>query len=217
MVALALLAMGIVAAALPRGEHLTPVPAPASERARPASEIDTAQKPSLLAEWSVFLGELCKEPALLTQGIALDCNRASLILSERDFFERSGPALLEEGKDRLRSGVGTLFALLRRRPQIWDSLEAIEIRGHSDFEAQRDPYRTNLVTSQQRALSVAFFLSSEGTLSDRDREDLQSLAVVSGVADSRPPADCPTETRACREQWRRVELRVVLDDAKLRL
>jgi outer membrane protein OmpA-like peptidoglycan-associated protein len=213
ILALALLSLGIVAFGLQRGE---PDPLAAEPAAPSEAEPPDAKELPLLQQWFLFLDELCTDPALIASGFQADCRRGTFALSEESFFEPGSTALLDPGKDRLRDGVTALLARLRDQPQIWDSLEAIEIRGHSDSQANRDPYRTNLVSSQRRAFSVAHFLSASGTLSERDRRALESLAVVSGVAHSRPPESCPDEARACRDQWRRVELRLVFDETRLR-
>jgi len=50
------------------------------------------------------------------------------------------------------------------------------------------------------------YLSSEWALSDRDRDDLQRLAVASSSSFSRPPETCPDRSRDCFPFWRRVEI-----------
>ena len=104
-------------------------------------------------------------------------------------------------------------ARLRRSPEIWESLDAIEIRGHTDPHAVRNPYSTNMVGSQQRALGVLLFLVGPSGLSEPDRIELQRLAVVSGVSFARPPTACPERSRECYPKWRRVEIRPVLSES----
>jgi len=107
----------------------------------------------------------------------------------------------------------TYLARLRRLPAIWESLEAIEIRGHTDPRAIRNPYATNMVGSQQRALAVLLFLVGPDGLPELDRIDLERLAMVSGASFSRPPASCPERNRECYAAWRRVEIRPVLSES----
>ncbi|HKK53870.1 MAG TPA: hypothetical protein VKA74_19910, partial [Myxococcota bacterium] len=92
------------------------------------------------------------------------------------------------------------------------SLETLEIRGHTDPRALRDPYTTNLVGSQQRALGVLLFLMGPNGVSEADRQDLQRLVTVSGASFSRPPASCPEDSRECYDEWRRVEILPVLSE-----
>ena len=90
----------------------------------------------------------------------------------------------------------TYLTRLRQLPAIWDSLEAIEIRGHSDARSASGVYAANLVGSQQRALATLLFLvGPSGVASELDRADLERLAVVSGTSFSRPPITCPESTR----------------------
>ena len=99
--------------------------------------------------------------------------------------------------------------LLRDPPARWGILESIEIRGHADPRATREPYKTHLVGSQQRLLGVLLFFPGAGGLGDRDREGLERFAVVYGVSFSRPPVTSPEQRRECYAEWLRVEIRPV--------
>lgn len=156
---------------------------------------------------------LCTEPVLLAIELEPDCETGVITLADERFDGYGSPNLLPESKEELRAAIGLYLDRLRALPALWDSLEAIEIRGHSDPRAVRDAYTTNLVGSQQRPLGVLLFLVGAEGLTEADRADLERLAVVSGVSYSRPPAACPERSRACYSQWRRVEIRPVLAES----
>ena len=137
----------------------------------------------------------------------------SLPLSE--FFDDTG-ALREAGKRRLRAAIPILLRELRARPAIWNDLEVIEVRGHADPRARRDPYATNLRASQRPGLAVLLFLTSGDGLPAQDRLDLQRLAVASGASHSRPTADCGVRSTECDAKARRVELHIRLGVQSLR-
>jgi flagellar motor protein MotB len=131
-----------------------------------------------------------------------------------EFFKGFGsPRLGPEAQQDVAAAMTTYLARIRQLPAIWDSLEGIEIRGHTDPRAVRDAYSTNMVGSQQRALAVVLFLTGPDGLSDVDRDDLERLAIVSGAAFSRPPETCPEQNRDCYDEWRRVEIRPVLSES----
>ena len=158
-------------------------------------------------------GSLCREPVLLALELEPDCETGVITLSD-DLFDGPGSAQLGAiAQEDVAAAMTTYLSRLRRLPALWDSLEAIEIRGHSDPRALRNPYSTNMVGSQQRALGVLLFLVGPDGLAAPDREDLQRLAMVSGAAFSRPPAACPDETRECYPAWRRVEIRPVFSES----
>ena len=79
----------------------------------------------------------------------------------------------------------------------------------------RDPYTANLAASQQRALAVLLFLTTDEQLQAQDRLDLQRLAVASGASYVRPPADCGVRSPECNRRARRVEIRLGLDAGRL--
>jgi len=175
----------------------------------------TTAEESLAAVDRAFEG-LCQDPVLLALELAPDCDTGVMTLSDGHFDGFGSAELGREAREDVRAAFRIYLRRLRRAPEIWQSLEAIEIRGHSDPRATRSPYTTNLVGSQQRPLGVLFFLTSPEGLGDRDRADLERLAVVSGVSFSRPPASCPEASRECYPEWRRVEIRPVLSERKRR-
>jgi flagellar motor protein MotB len=155
---------------------------------------------------------LCQEPVLLALELEPDCESGVIFLSD-DLFDGDGSAQLGPvAQEDVAAAMTTYLSRLRQLPALWDSLEAIEIRGHADPRAVRNPYSTNMVGSQQRALGVLLFLVGPNGLSAADQVDLQRLAVVSGVSFARPPATCPEESRECYPEWRRVEIRPVLSE-----
>jgi len=173
--------------------------------------LDPAQR--LLDAVESAFESLCQEPVLLALELAPDCESGVIILSE-DLFEGYGKAQLSPvGKEDVAAAMTTYLSRLRRLPAIWESLDAIEIRGHTDPRAVRDSYVTNMVGSQQRALGVLLHLVGPDGLSEPDRIELQRLGIVSGVSFSRPPATCPERNRECYPEWRRVEIRPVLSES----
>ncbi len=156
---------------------------------------------------------LCREPVLIALELVPDCESGVITLSDKLFGGSGSADLGPIAKEDVAAAMTTYLSRLRRLPAIWESLEAIEVRGHSDPRALRNPYTTNLVGSQQRSLSVLLFLMSPRGLAAQDRTDLQRLAMVSGASFSRPPETCPERSRECYPAWRRVEIRPVLSES----
>lgn len=184
----------------------------------PGPEVLAALAPAeqSLSEIEQGFARLCQEPVLLALELEPDCRTGTLTFPD-EFFEGFGGAQLKgEVQQDVSDAVTTYLATLRSLPAIWESLDALEIRGHTDPRAVRDPYWTNLVGSQQRALGVLLYLIGTERLSESDKEDLRRLATVSGASFSRPPASCPEETRDCYAQWRRVEILPVLSETARR-
>jgi outer membrane protein OmpA-like peptidoglycan-associated protein len=193
----------------------TPETSPAID---PTPEILAALAPAerSLEEIDRSFARLCQEPVLLALELEPDCETGAITLPDRFFEGFAGSQLRANAKEDVAAAVRTYLARLRRSPALWQNLSAIEIRGHTDPRALRDPYKTNLVGSQQRALGVLLFLIGPGGLSQADQADLKRLAVVSGASFSRPPASCPEDTRDCYAEWRRVEILPVLSEANRR-
>ena len=160
--------------------------------------------------------ELCQDPVLLALDLQPDCETGAITLADGLFEGFGGSQLRPEIREDVAAAVASYLAQLRRLPAIRDNLDEIEIRGHADPRAMRDPYTTNLVGSQQRALGVLLFLIGPRGLSATDREELQRWATVSGASFSRPPASCPEASRECYSQWRRVEILPVLSESRRR-
>ena len=169
-----------------------------------------------LQRWQVALAELCRDPAILTLGLQPDCASGSIELPNSDYFRARSSELTEEGKERLRRLAPALLKRLRSNRNVWHEIVGIEIRGHADPQAVHNRYATNLVTSQGRALAVLLFLTSDESIPEVDRVDLQRLAIASGASDSRLPPECRRRTRDCYERARRVEIRLDIDDRALR-
>ncbi|MBJ18373.1 MAG: hypothetical protein CL933_03010 [Deltaproteobacteria bacterium] len=206
---LALVAVGIVSLADRSGG----ASAPAFHDPSPELLASTSTAERSVAAVEEALRALCREPVLLALELEPDCESGIITLQDALFDDFGSATLLPEAREDLTAAIQIYLARLRNLPEIWNRLEAIEIRGHTDPRAIRAPYATNLVGSQQRPLGVLLFLVGPDGLSIRDRVDLERLAVVSGASFSRPPAACPDETRECFEQWRRVEIRPVLSES----
>ena len=188
-----------------------------------AIQITTDQVPRIiaslgLAERSIDAVEsafesLCREPVLVALELEPDCETGVIVLSDELFAGYGSAQLGPIAREDVAAAMTTYLSNLRRLPALWESLEAIEISGHTDPRALRNPYATNMVSSQQRALGVLLFLVGPDGLSDRDRNDLERLVMVSGASFSRPPASCPERSRECYPAWRRVEIRPVLSES----
>ena len=138
----------------------------------PTPEILAAVAPAqeALADVEAAFETLCGEPVLLTLGLEPDCETGVITLSD-DLFDGFGSAQLKpDAREDIRAAVRSYLSRLRRLPALWDSLEAIEFRGHADPRAVRDPYATNLVGSQQRPLGLLLLLAGDQGLADADRE-----------------------------------------------
>ena len=182
--------------------------APEVDRPDPTLRIraELEQRSALARAWQEALHAICENVELQAEGVAPNCDTGAITLADSLFESPTSPQLSEEGMRKLQLTLPLMLEALRGRDLVWQNIESIELRGHSDPRARRDPYITNLVGSGQRPLGVMIYLSSEWALSDRDREDLQRLAVISSASFSRPPAACPERTRDCHEFWRRVEI-----------
>lgn len=168
------------------------------------AELD--DRAALSLAWKQTLTEICENLDLQAEGLAPNCRSGAVTLGDRLFEDATSPQLSEEGMRKVQLALPILLESLRRNDDVWQQIESIELRGHSDPRARRDPYVTNLVGSHQRPLGVMIYLSSEWALSARDRGDLQRLAVTSSSSFSRPPETCPDRSRACYPFWRRVEI-----------
>lgn len=174
-----------------------------------APEVATSERSSDVVE-KVYAA-ICAEPALVVLELERDCATGVVTLPDAYFTPGSHPRIRHEAREYLVSAVTTYLGRLRESPELWERLEAIELRGHADPFAARGQYATNLIVSQRRAEAVVLFLLGPGGIpAEADRRDLERLAVVSGSSFSRPPAACPESTAACLPYWRRVEIRPVL-------
>ncbi len=217
---LALLLAGVLAvlvlvAALPGRQREPEVPPPRKTDAQLLALLD---RELVIAErWQTALGDLCDDPELQVEGLSPHCRTGTIVIGD-DLFDPDDAALLtDEGIRKLHVAMEKLLAGLRADPMVWNSLEAIELRGHADPRAQRDPYRTNMAISQRRPMAIMNSLIRQFGLSERDRIDLERLMVLSAASYSRPPASCPERTRECYPYWRRVEIIPRLDGSARRL
>ena len=209
LVAVALVAVGVVLLTGSRD------PGAGANPIDPSPRMLSAIEPSVRSLEAVdrAFASLCADPVLLALELEPNCETGVITLSDELFDGFGSAALGPEAQEDLLAAMRIYLANLRELPSLWSSLEAIEIRGHADPRAVRDPYVTNLVGSQQRPLGVLLFLVGENGLGDADRADLERLAVVSGVSFPRPPETCPDRSRECYPEWRRVEIRPVLSES----
>lgn len=211
-----LAAVLVLVAALPRASGERVPTHRVSGDPGPQSTARLEEGTQLAREWSDRIAELCSHPKLEAEGMAPDCATGTIVFGDA-FFEGAGSSQLrEEGMRKLQTALPLLLASLRSSELVWQNLEAIELRGHADPRADKDPYVSNLVSSRQRPLGVALYLVSEWALEAKDREDLKRLLIVSAASHSRPPASCPDATRECFPFWRRVEIIPVLRETPLR-
>lgn len=210
------LALGGIALALIAATALlgTSTPARVSREATVALQaaVEPAER-SLAAVESAF-AELCQEPVLVGLELEPDCETGVLTLPDGFFSGIAAPHVRRESREYLTGAITAYLARLRQLPAIWESLEAIEIRGHVAPTDARGGYAGNLAASQARAAATLLFLiGPDGVASDEDRGALERLAIVSASADSRPPVACTDATPECSARWRRVEVRPVLSEA----
>lgn len=171
-----------------------------------------------LEEWSNALAELCSDPDLVAMDMHPDCATGIVQLPHKLFFEFKSSEVSADGKARLKGAMPIILSKLRGHEALWKNIDVIEVRGHADPRAARDRYAINLRQSQERALEVLRFLTTEGVLDARDRRDLQRLAIASGASYTRPPEGCEIDSvsEECFDRWRRAELRIGMNDAMLR-
>lgn len=167
-----------------------------------------------LAEVEAAFATLCQEPLLIGLELEPDCATGVITLPDSYFaISRGTQRIRPEAREYIAAAMTTYLTRLRQLPALFDSLEAIEIRGHGDPRSLRGDYSASLAASHQRALATLLFLvGPTGVSADADRTDLERLAIVSGSSFSRPPADCPEPTPECLVRWRRVEIRPVLSE-----
>lgn len=207
-----LLAVVLFVAALPQ----QPATSPEDESQITRLKEVVMQQAEQHATWQSTLAELCGDTLLQAEGIAPDCASGTITFGDDLFDEDEGTQLTEEGIRKLHVAIDTMLTQLRAHPVVWQHLESIELRGHADPRARRDPYVTNMRVSQQRPMAIMFYLISDWGLSERDRSDLQRLLVLSAASYSRPPRSCPERSRECYPFWRRVEITPRFSEVDLR-
>lgn len=196
----------VLVAAIDRGAATPDLGAGAGVDPMPGIRAEMEDRSALALAWRQTLSDVCENLDLQAEGLAPNCRTGALTVGDQLFDDPTSPQLTEEGMRKLQFAMPILLETLRRDETVWRNIESIELRGHSDPRARRDPYVTNLVSSHQRPLGVMIYLSSEWALSGRDREDLQRLAIVSSASSSRPPTTCPEANGSCYPFWRRVEI-----------
>ena len=197
-----IVAVGTLVAALPHA------PAEPTHDTRQLQSIrqQLAAPAELVGQWRAALASLCQDAILQAEGLAADCLTGAIRFGDELFDAEDTVQLGEEGIRKLHLAIVRLLASLRAHPVVWQNLESIELRGHADPRARRDPYVTNMRISQQRPMSIMLYLISDWGLSEQDRSDLQHLLVLSAASYSRPPKSCPDRSRECYPHWRRVEI-----------
>ena len=201
----------VFVAALPRERAVD------DESLRRGAELEAriAEQASFPSHWRETIQSLCGDPVLQAEGIAPDCETGTITFGDDLFGESGAVELTEEGIRKLHYAISSLLRNLRRHEDVWNRIESIELRGHADPRATRDPYVTNMRVSQQRPLSVMLYLISDWALSERDRRDLERLLILSAASHARPPESCPERTNECYGFWRRVEITPQLRGADL--
>jgi len=196
----------VLVAALSGGGEAASTAAETPQDPAPLIRAELEDRSALALAWKQTLRDVCENLDLQAEGLAPSCRTGAITLDDRLFDEPTSAQLSEEGMRKVQLAMPILLETLRRNDDVWRNIESIELRGHADPRARRDPYITNLVGSHQRPLGVMIYLSSEWALSARDREDMQRLAVISASSFSRPPKTCPEQNRSCYPFWRRVEV-----------
>ena len=208
-----LLAVILFIAALPHDER----PLPVENDGRDAAIRKLVEEQAELdGRWGEAISALCNDTVLQAEGLAPDCLSGAITFGDALFDDGAESQLTEEGIRKLHLAIAALLRNLRSDEAVWNNLESIELRGHADPRARRDPYVTNMRVSQRRPMSIMFYLISDWALSERDRTDLQQLLVLSAASHSRPPKSCPERSNECFPFWRRVEIIPRAKDAQLR-
>lgn len=205
------LSVMVFVAALPR-EPTDDVEA-AQRRADLQARVD--DEAAFPAHWREALDGLCGDPVLQAEGIAADCETGTITFGDDLFDDSDNVQLTEEGIRKLHHAISSMLTNLRAHDGVWERLDSIELRGHADPRAMRDPYVTNMRVSQQRPMAIMFYLISDWALSEHDRRDLERLLLLSAASHSRPPVTCPERTSECYPFWRRVEITPRLRGAEL--
>jgi flagellar motor protein MotB len=215
--AIAVIAIAVLGVLALGGRHSGGAAGPPATHDRTDAIVASLQTASRsIQEIERSFGRLCRDPVLVALELEPDCASGVLTLGDDYFTANGGTQLRNATHEDVAAAITAYLARLRKMPGIWESLEAIEIRGHSDPRALRMAYQTNLIGSQQRAVSVLLFLIGPDGLSAEDRADLERVATVSGASFSRPPVECPDMDRICFPKWRRVEFRPVLSESTRR-
>ncbi|MAJ59079.1 MAG: hypothetical protein CBC48_03255 [bacterium TMED88] len=214
---LAALAVGALCLLFLFAARSTPAPANQSAPDINAERLrERVDEEALFAvHWQQMTGNLCSDPVLQAEGIAADCRTGTITFGDDLFDEDEATQLTEEGIRKLHYAIDGLLRNLRAHPDVWERIESIELRGHADPRARRDPYVTNMRVSQQRPLAIMFYLISDWALSERDRDDLERLMILSAASYSRPPESCPDRNNECYSFWRRVEITPRLRGAQI--
>ena len=198
-----LVAVGALVAALPQPPPSGPQQV-GPEREALGSQL--AKSEEAVRQWRAAIEDLCKDATLRAEELAVDCQTGAVTFGDELFDPDDTTQLGGEGIRKLHLAMTAVLSNLRSYPRAWQNLESIELRGHADPRARRDPYVTNMRVSQQRPMSIMLYLISDWGLSEQDRSDLQRLLVRSAASHSRPPRRCPERTRECYPFWRRVEI-----------
>ncbi|GAB4265833.1 OmpA/MotB family protein [Deferrisoma sp.] len=163
--------------------------------------------------WKELVSELCSDPQLQTmEGVRVDCNTGALIIqSDRLQFAFNNTQLGEEGKALLREVVPIYLNVVRRKPELQEFVDTVEIAGHTD---RKDLNQANPQISRDRAGAVLAYLLAEPALEEH-WQFLKEKAVTAGYADTRfEEASPPCEQDECPAA-RRVEITVRLKDAEI--
>ncbi len=198
-----LLSILVLVAALPDERR---VEVPDDDDPREALRALVADQSQAATQWRDVLTALCNDPQLQVEEVAPDCETGTMTFGDSLFDDSAEVQLTEEGIRKLHLAIAALLRNLRSSDVVWENIESIELRGHADPIARRDPYVTNMRVSQKRPLAIMFYLISDWGLSQHDRDDLERLLVLSAASHSRPPENCPERNRGCYPYWRRVEM-----------
>ena len=212
-IVLSAIALAVVAVAALRRRRSRHRPGGADPRPSILEAVIPAERS--LAEVEAAFAALCQEPVLIGLELEPDCETGVITLPDSYFVQARGtPRIRPEAREYIAAAMTTYLNRLRQLPALFDSLEAIEIRGHADPRSERGGYPASMTASYQRALATLLFLvGPTGVSAESDRTELERLAIVSGSSVSRPPADCPEPSTECLARWRRVEIRPVLSES----
>lgn len=143
--------------------------------------------------------------------INIDSKTGAIKLDESILFDTSKSELKKEGKDFSREFIPVYVKILLGDENIKEQLSQIIIEGHTD---DRGSYMSNLKLSQDRTLSVAQFLLSDG-FNYKYKDGLQKYITLNGRSYSEPILD--DKGKIDRDASRRVEIKFRLKEEELLL
>lgn len=168
-----------------------------------------AQIADLLGVRTRIVEDLKQSLAAANISAAVDPNTGDIILDSTLMFEVNSAQIKEEGLAQLNRLMPVYLGVLLQ-PEYRDYVAEIMIEGHTDSTGT---YERNLELSQERALNVAKYCLSMGTLTRTQKNQLKQIVTAQGRADSNLVYDASGQED--QERSRRVEIKFRLKDTEM--